>query len=226
MAKVIQCLHAFGGAVQKEGIYNGPTLGTAIADKNKREFTPEQLAAGKAGGTLINAGSSAQMERSGVVKTGITFGNDNAGSGDAAATTAVSQGSAGVMDRSGVTKSGITFGNDNAGSGDAGSTTAASQGSAGVMDRSEVGKTGITFGSEQGGVEGGGGDDAAPKKPWTSDGAAVEDSNMANVRHQQPSIRSVSTHFRTKHGKKSSKRVGQGTNRGVTKAIGRGGGGG
>ena len=176
-----------------------------------RHFTAEQLAAGKACGTLLNAGSSDVMERSGVQKTGITFGNDQAGSGDTAAAVATSQGSAGVMERSGVQKTGITFGNDQAGGGDAGSVASSSQGSHGKMERSGVQKTGITFGNDQaGGGDAGSvasssqgshgkmersgvqqtgitfGHDSSEekKKPWTGDGAAVEDSNMANVRRQ------------------------------------------
>ena len=45
-----------------------------------------------------------------VKKGGITFGNDNAGAGDAGLS-AQTAGSAGVMERMEVTKTGITFGN-------------------------------------------------------------------------------------------------------------------
>ena len=50
------------------------------------------------------------MERSQVLKPGITFGNANSGSGDAGLS-AQTAGSAGVMQRMEVTKTGITFGN-------------------------------------------------------------------------------------------------------------------
>ena len=58
-----------------------------------------------------------------------------------------------------------------------GVATAVSQGSAGVMDHTETTKQGIAFGASAGA-----GDAPAPKKKWTGDGAAVEDSNMALVR--------------------------------------------
>ena len=73
-------------------------------------------------------------------KGGITFGNDNAGAGDAGLS-AQTAGSAGVMERMGVQKTGITFGNDQAGAGTA-DLTAQTAGSAGVMERSEVKKGG------------------------------------------------------------------------------------
>ena len=41
--QVIQCLHAFGGAVQHEGTYQGPTLGVEVMDKHSRHFTAEQV---------------------------------------------------------------------------------------------------------------------------------------------------------------------------------------
>ena len=40
---MIQCLHAFGGAVQHDGTYQGPTLGVEVMDKHSRHFTAEQV---------------------------------------------------------------------------------------------------------------------------------------------------------------------------------------
>eukprot|EP00622_Pseudochattonella_farcimen_P003606 FR738818.1.p1 GENE.FR738818.1~~FR738818.1.p1 ORF type:complete len:255 (+),score=28.36 FR738818.1:76-765(+) len=156
MTKVVMCLHAFGAIIAVDGGkygYEGPMLKTDVkfACKNQREYTPAQMAAQRAmaGSTAINSGSAGVMERSGVQRTGITFGNEQAGSGSAELT-AQTAGSAGVMERSNVTQTGITFGNNQAGAGSA-ELTAQTAGSAGVMERSGVQKTGITFGNDQAG---------------------------------------------------------------------------
>ena len=72
IGRVIQTLHSFGGAVQKRGVYKGPTLGKSVLDANKREFTQEQLIASAAlsGGTMLTKGSQGVMERNDVTKTG------------------------------------------------------------------------------------------------------------------------------------------------------------
>ena len=161
IAKVIQAIHSFGGIVQKRGTYSGPTLGRKVADKNVREFTPEQLAKSAAlAQSQLTAGSSATMERTETTKQGITFGNAMVGSGSGEAT-AISAGSSGTMERAEAPKHGITFGNHHAGAGDAHGTAVS---------------TAVLTGSA-----GGAPTPPRPKKKGGGDGAAVEDSNMALV---------------------------------------------
>jgi len=44
---VTKCIHALGRHAQKKPDWNGPVLGPKMADANKREFTQEQMEAGK-----------------------------------------------------------------------------------------------------------------------------------------------------------------------------------
>jgi hypothetical protein len=74
---VVKCLYALGSTVQATvPEFGGPHLGARIAKANKREWTPEQLAAARLNGAISkqSAGSSDTMERSTIVKTGITSG--------------------------------------------------------------------------------------------------------------------------------------------------------
>jgi hypothetical protein len=73
----VKCLYALGSTVQATvPEFGGPHLGARIAKANKREWTPEQLAAARLNGAISkqSAGSSDTMERSTIVKTGITSG--------------------------------------------------------------------------------------------------------------------------------------------------------
>ena len=44
---VVQSIFAYGSVVTNKPGYSGPSLGVKIADKNTRDFTPEQLAKAK-----------------------------------------------------------------------------------------------------------------------------------------------------------------------------------
>jgi len=57
MIAVMTNIQALGSAAQKVAGYSGPLLGAKIAQKNEREFTAEQLAAGKAEQTFLGKGS-------------------------------------------------------------------------------------------------------------------------------------------------------------------------
>ncbi|CAI9716538.1 myophilinmyophilin-like [Octopus vulgaris] len=45
--QVVLCIYAIGRVAQTKPDFNGPILGPKMADENKREFTQEQLEAGK-----------------------------------------------------------------------------------------------------------------------------------------------------------------------------------
>merc|ERR1712167_474384 len=65
------CLHALGRAVQKNvSEWDGPTLGPKEADKNIRQFTKEQLNAGKGVIGKVSMGSNATMEKLDVTRGG------------------------------------------------------------------------------------------------------------------------------------------------------------
>lgn len=149
---VVQCLHALGRAVQKNG-WDGPTLGPKEADKNVRQFTQQQLNAGKGIIGKVSAGSSATMEKLDVKKTGITFGADN--TGDQASDnsmTLLGLGSKGIMERTALTKPGITFGADSVGTGDNNMVPKLGCGSKDIMERAEITRPGITFGADNAGA--------------------------------------------------------------------------
>lgn len=57
MVAVMTNIQALGSAAQKIPGYSGPVLGSKVADSNVREFTAEQIAAGKAQQTMIGKGS-------------------------------------------------------------------------------------------------------------------------------------------------------------------------
>ena len=149
IGKVVQCIHSLGAAVKKS--YDGPKLGVTLATANKREFTEAQLQEARAATSKLTVGSSDKMERSEVLKTGVTFGNDSAGGGGTATTDAskMTSGSAATMERSNVMKTGITFGNAQAGDGSA-ELNKLSLGSAGTMERQEIKDKGITMGADVG----------------------------------------------------------------------------
>jgi len=148
---VVQGLHAFGRAVQKNVVdWSGPKLGVKEADKNVREFTDEQIRAGIGVMPMTSAGSSKTMEKSEIKKQGITFGADNAGSDGDNTMTLLGLGSKGIMERVDVSKTGITFGADNAGMSSYGDNTIPllGLGSKDIMERIPITKPGITFGAE------------------------------------------------------------------------------
>lgn len=153
IGKVVMTIHSLGSLAQsKIPGWSGPAIGVKLAEKNAREFTAEQLAASKMATSKLTCGSSATMERTGVMKTGITFGNDQSGSGDGSATSKLTVGSSEKMERTGIMKTGITFGNDQSGSGDGAAVSKLTVGSSERMERSGVMKTGITFGNDQAGA--------------------------------------------------------------------------
>ena len=57
IARVVSAIRNVGGAVQKKGAFDGPTLGKARLDRNVREFTEEQLNAAKGASTFLGKGS-------------------------------------------------------------------------------------------------------------------------------------------------------------------------
>jgi len=69
MMQVLTNIHALGAIAQKMPDYAGPTLGVKLADANKREFTAEQLKAGKAEQTFLGKGSSGQANQAGMHDT-------------------------------------------------------------------------------------------------------------------------------------------------------------
>lgn len=159
IGKVVMTIHAFGSAVQANvKIYKGPQFGVKLAQANKREFTEEQLRESRAATSKISQGSAGHMERSGITKTGITFGHEAAGGAGSYEISKQITGSAAVMQRSEVAKTGITFGHEAAGGAGSNEITQQITGSAAVMQRSEVSKTGITFGHEAAGGAGSGSD--------------------------------------------------------------------
>ena len=82
MRKVVQCIHSIGTAVKKSG-WTGPQLGVKIASPNKRDFSEQQLLEARSATSKLTVGSAGFTERSEVLKEGITFGNDQSGSGAA-----------------------------------------------------------------------------------------------------------------------------------------------
>jgi len=58
MLAVLTNIQALGSAAQKEAGYAGPVFGVKLAESNVREFTAEQLAAGKAEQTFLGKGST------------------------------------------------------------------------------------------------------------------------------------------------------------------------
>ena len=72
----------------------------------------------------LMAGSSKTMERGTVIKTGVTFGATQSGTGDPSSSSVWTMGSANTMDRSHIAKSGPTYGADYAGA--SGDTSGAS----------------------------------------------------------------------------------------------------
>jgi hypothetical protein len=151
---VVSCLHALGRAVQKNvPDWDGPVLGPKEAAKNVREFTQQQLNAGKGVMSQISAGSSATMEKAEITKTGITFGADYSGSDGDNTMTLLGLGSKGIMERVPVSQPGITFGADSSGSSAYGDNNIPllGLGSKDIMERNEVSKPGITFGADNAG---------------------------------------------------------------------------
>lgn len=113
---VVLCLFALGRTVQVTiPEFNGPTLGPKLAEANKRSFTSEQLAAGKAVQSKISAGSSMTMDRTYISSANtVTFGAETVGVGDSGSINLINNGSAATMSRSdiNVSTSNITFGAD------------------------------------------------------------------------------------------------------------------
>lgn len=72
----------------------------------------------------LMAGSSKTMERGAIIKTGVTFGATQSGTGDPSAASGWTMGSASTMDRSHIAKSGPTYGAEYAGA--SGDTSGAS----------------------------------------------------------------------------------------------------
>jgi len=154
---VVQCIMALGRAVQKNcKDWKGPVLGPKESDANVREFTEEQLKAGRGMISKVAMGSAQTMEKSEATKTGITFGNNQSGTGSSTMTK-LGLGSKDIMERQEVSKTGITFGADNAGDSVGGNDmTKLGLGSKDIMERQEVSKTGITFGADNAGESVGG----------------------------------------------------------------------
>ena len=182
IGKVVQCVHSLGSVVQKRcKDYAGPQLGVKLADANKREFTEDQLKEARAATSKLSAGSSATMERSDVLKSGITMGNTYAGGAGSSEASKLASGSAATMERTGVVKAGITFGNDQSGDG-SNEMSKMTIGSAGQMERSEVLKTGITFGNASAGAGAADASKATQGSSATMDRAAMpQDNIMKNV---------------------------------------------
>ncbi len=153
---VVTCIHALGRAVQ--GVYSGPKLGAKVAQRNERNFTPDQIKRQQAsvGMTKLSAGSSGVMQRSTMNDTrDVTFGNKmGGGSGSTGVVGKLAMGSAGVMQRSEVsTSNSVTFGAEKVGTGASGAVGKLAMGSAGVMDRTEVSTSNsVTFGAEKAGT--------------------------------------------------------------------------
>merc|ERR1719337_846476 len=60
MMQVVTNLHALGAIAQKLGVGGDRCIGVKVTDANVREFTAEQLSAGRAEQTFIGKGSSGQ----------------------------------------------------------------------------------------------------------------------------------------------------------------------
>ncbi len=156
---VIRCIHSLGGAVQTScPDYNGPRLGVAQRAPAIRQWTDEQRKrqAEKAAATptILSKGSSATMEKSKVVLTGITMGADCGGVSKAPNVIAQANlGSSRTMEKTKVVKTGITMGADYGGvSKDPNAIAQANLGSSRTMEKTKVVKTGITMGADYGGV--------------------------------------------------------------------------
>jgi hypothetical protein len=148
---VVNCIISLGRAVQRTcPDYKGPKLGAKESTKNVREFSEQQLAAGRGMISKVAMGSNETMEKLDVQRTGITFGNDQSGGGDGSVMTKLGVGSKDIMERKDITRTGITFGNDYAGEGDGSVMTKLGHGSKDVMDRKDISKTGVTFGADAG----------------------------------------------------------------------------
>lgn len=118
LRKVVQCIYSLGTAVKKSG-WTGPQLGVKIASPNKRDFSEQQLQEARSATTKLCVGSAGFTERSAVIKQGVTFGNDQSGSG-AALASHQTMGSAASSERLEVVDRGITMGADAATRGPAG----------------------------------------------------------------------------------------------------------
>ncbi len=156
---VIRCIHSLGGAVQKScPDYSGPRLGVAQRAPAIRQWTDEQRKrqAEKAAATptILSKGSSATMEKSKVVLTGITMGADCGGASKAPNVVAQANlGSSRTMEKSKVVLTGITMGADCGGASKAPNVVAqANLGSSRTMEKTKVVKTGITMGADYGGA--------------------------------------------------------------------------
>lgn len=76
----------------------------------------------------LMAGSSKTMERGAIIKEGVTFGANTAGTGDTSVPARWTMGSQATMERTSVTKTGPTFGADYAGTGDPNSSSQLTRG--------------------------------------------------------------------------------------------------
>eukprot|EP01084_Bolivina_argentea_P097334 174983_1 len=142
---VIRCIHSLGGAVQKScPDYSGPRLGVAQRAPAIRQWTDEQRKrqAKKAAATptILSKGSSATMEKSKVVLTGITMGADCGGASKAPNVVAQANlGSSRTMEKTKVVKTGITMGADCGGPSKVPNTVSkANLGSYGIQERLNI----------------------------------------------------------------------------------------
>merc|ERR1712079_167709 len=63
--QVTLCIYALARTTQKHPEYTGPTMGPKMATENKREFTEEQIRAGRDGQVGLQAGSNEGASQSG-----------------------------------------------------------------------------------------------------------------------------------------------------------------
>merc|ERR1711973_908117 len=63
--QVTLCIYALARTTQKHPEYTGPTMGPKMATENKREFTEEQIRAGRDGQVGLQAGSNKGASQSG-----------------------------------------------------------------------------------------------------------------------------------------------------------------
>jgi hypothetical protein len=110
MIAVLTNIQALGSAAQKLPGYSGPVLGVKLADANKREFTPEQLAEAMNTQTFLGKGShghasqAGMTDRSGeIVKTNYIQGLGE-GLGQGAESTMLMQGSHGGASQAGMSQ--------------------------------------------------------------------------------------------------------------------------
>ncbi|CAM9693233.1 unnamed protein product [Chrysoparadoxa australica] len=154
---VVRALHALGGAVKKSvPEYTGPSLGVRASSPTVREWSAEEKAKQRAQGagmTKLHQGSSAVMERSDVIRTGVTMGADYAGTGDTSTVTKMHLGGSEIAERKEVVRTGITMGADYSGtSTDVGGVTKMHLGSSQTTERKEIVRTGITMGADYAGT--------------------------------------------------------------------------